>query len=141
MKLKLKIRKNKMASVKTLKKMSSGEPVAESELKEKSFYEETLPNIEWNEIKSREDLIIKLAKVTEGYVGADIEAVCREAAILALRENINAKEILPKHFKQALQKVRPSVTKEVQQTYEEMQQQLTAARVKQMLGEKPSYMG
>ena len=130
-----------MASVKTLKKMSSGEPVAESELKEKSFYEETLPNIEWNEIKSREDLIIKLAKVTEGYVGADIEAVCREAAILALRENINAKEILPKHFKQALQKVRPSVTKEVQQTYEEMQQQLTAARVKQMLGEKPSYMG
>ncbi len=32
--------------------------------------------------------IANLAKRTEGYVGADIEAICREAAILALRDVI-----------------------------------------------------
>ena len=44
------------------------------------------------EIKSREDLLKYFAKKTEGYVGADIEAICREAAILALREDINLQE-------------------------------------------------
>ena len=37
--------------------------------------------------------IKKLAKNTEGYVGADIESICREAAMLALRDNIKASEI------------------------------------------------
>jgi transitional endoplasmic reticulum ATPase len=32
--------------------------------------------------------IKKLAEMTDGYSGADIEALCREAAMLALRENI-----------------------------------------------------
>jgi len=49
----------------------------------------------------------KLAKNTEGYVGADIEAVCREAAMLALRENIEAEEIPYKYFKDAIDKVKP----------------------------------
>jgi len=49
----------------------------------------------------------KLAKNTEGYVGADIEAICREAAMLALREDIEAKEIPYKYFKQAIDKVKP----------------------------------
>ena len=82
-----------------------------------------------------------MAKKTEGYVGADIEAVCREAAILTLRDDINSKEILPRYFKLALDKVRPSVTKEVEKHYEELQDQLTAARAKQMLDDKPGYMG
>ena len=82
-----------------------------------------------------------LAEKTEGYVGADIESVCREAAILALREDITSKEILPRHFDQALQKVRPSVTPDVERAYEELQQHFTAARAKQMLDEKPGYMG
>ena len=34
----------------------------------------------------------KLADKTDGYVGADIEAVCREAAILALRKDKKVKE-------------------------------------------------
>ncbi|HLG23483.1 MAG TPA: hypothetical protein VI564_00975 [Candidatus Nanoarchaeia archaeon] len=99
------------------------------------------PNIEWDEISTKEELLVKLARLTEGYVGADIEAICREAAILALRENINSREILPRHFKQAVEKVRPSVTKDVERHYEELSEQLTAARAKQMLNDKPGYMG
>ena len=51
--------------------------------------------------------IKKLAKNTEGYVGADIEAVCREAAMLTLRKDLEAKEIPYKSFKEAIDKVKP----------------------------------
>ena len=56
----------------------------------------------------------KLAKSTEGYVGADIEAVCREAAMLALRDDLEASEIPNKYFKQAIEKVKPGHNKEEQ---------------------------
>jgi transitional endoplasmic reticulum ATPase len=109
---------------------------------------EVTPEYEINEkpsllsgIRTRDDLLKELAKQTEGYVGADIEAICREAAILTLRENIDSREIFSKHFEQALQKVRPSVTKEVEKYYEELSSELTAARAKQMLNERPGYMG
>ncbi len=94
-----------------------------------------------NGIKSRDDFLQYLAKKSEGYVGADIESICREAAILALREDIESREILPRHFDKAMQKVRPSVTRDVEKAYEELQEHFTAARAKQMLDEKPGYMG
>ena len=49
----------------------------------------------------------KLAKNTEKYVGADIEAVCREAAMLALRDDLETDEISYKYFKDAIHKVKP----------------------------------
>ncbi|RBQ23431.1 VCP-like ATPase [Candidatus Methanobinarius endosymbioticus] len=49
----------------------------------------------------------KLAKETDGYVGADIEAVCREAAILTLRDDIESKEVSMKYFNKAMEKVKP----------------------------------
>lgn len=65
-----------------------------------------------------------ILKDTKGYVGADIEAVCREAAMIAIREalrengDFDKKKILPEHFAAAIKKVRPSVTKEVKEAYE-----------------------
>ena len=116
--------------------MAAGEPVTEMELEDNNY------NIfDKVGIKTTEDLLRQLAKKTEGYVGADIEAVCREAAILTLREDINSRDILPKYFEKALDKVRPSVTKDVEKYYEELREQLTAARAKQMMDEKPGYMG
>jgi len=85
--------------------------------------------------------INKLAEKTEGYVGADIEAICREAAILALRKDINAKEVTLKHFTEVIKQVRPSTTKEVEKSYEELADQFSAARGKQMMEDKPSYLG
>ncbi|MFC1768660.1 CDC48 family AAA ATPase [Nanoarchaeota archaeon] len=83
----------------------------------------------------------ELADSTEGYVGADIEAICREAAIIALRVDINAKEIGKKDFDKALEKVRPSVDKEIEKAYEELKNQFSSAKAKQMEKEMPNYFG
>tara|TARA_Y100000294_G_scaffold131813_1_gene124178 strand:+ start:396 stop:2672 length:2277 start_codon:yes stop_codon:yes gene_type:complete len=83
----------------------------------------------------------ELAKKTEGYAGADIESVCREAAIFALRESKDTKEIAAKHFDKAIEKVPPSITKEIEKTYEDIRESLSSARAKQMQEEKPVYMG
>ena len=60
-------------------------------------------------IKAKEKLIKELAKKTDGYTGADIEGVVREAAMLALRDDITSKEVSKKQFEKALTKVKPSV--------------------------------
>lgn len=52
----------------------------------------------------------ELADETDGYSGADIEAICREAAITALRKDIEADKIVKKDFENALQFVKPSVS-------------------------------
>jgi transitional endoplasmic reticulum ATPase len=59
-----------------------------------------------------------LAKRTEGFSGADIEGLCREAAMNALREDMKAKTVDKKDFEEAEKKVFPSLTKEVQNHYE-----------------------
>jgi transitional endoplasmic reticulum ATPase len=59
-----------------------------------------------------------LAKQLEGYSGADIAALCREAAMLALREDINSKEVKLRHFQEAKKKIKPSLTPEVLTYYE-----------------------
>ncbi len=83
-----------------------------------------------------------LAEQTEGFVGADIEALCREAAMLALREDLKNKVITGDHFEQALMKVAPSVTKDVEQMYIALQDKFKAARAREMKAEaKPLYFG
>jgi transitional endoplasmic reticulum ATPase len=46
-----------------------------------------------------------LAKRTEKFSGADIAALCREAGMYALRENIDTETVEMRHFEQALEKV------------------------------------
>ena len=82
-----------------------------------------------------------LVEKTENYVGADIEAVCREAAIMALRDDIKAKIVSMKYFEKALEKVRPSVTPEIEAEYAKLKDQFSSARAKSMQEEKPSYYG
>lgn len=60
-----------------------------------------------------EDISLKeLIKRTDGYVGSDIESLCKEAALIALRENITSSEVTMKHFEAALDVVKPSITKQ-----------------------------
>jgi len=61
------------------------------------------------------------AEKTEGYTGADIEAVCREAGMLALRESMEAKEVKKKHFDLAMKKFGPSVTQDDVRRYNEIE--------------------
>ncbi len=83
----------------------------------------------------------KLVEKTEFYVGADIEAICREAAILALRDDIKIKSVEMKYFEQALEKVRPSASKDIEEAYKKLKDQFTSARGKSMQEEKPAYYG
>ncbi len=63
-----------------------------------------------------------LAEKTDGYAGADIESLAREAAMLALRKDINAKIVGKKHFEEAMLKIRPSVTKRDIEAYKRIEQ-------------------
>ncbi len=83
----------------------------------------------------------KLAEKTKGYVGADIEGVCREAAMIALREDIKNKEITMKHFLKALEMVKPSVDEEIEETYKRMEGYFTTARAKAIKEDKAAYFG
>ncbi len=51
----------------------------------------------------------RLAEVTEGYTGADLEALVREAGLRALREDLNIKHVAMRHFEEAMQVIKPSV--------------------------------
>ncbi|HRZ85624.1 MAG TPA: CDC48 family AAA ATPase [Candidatus Paceibacterota bacterium] len=84
--------------------------------------------------------IEELAEKTEGFVGADIENLTREAAILALREDINTKQVLKKHFDEAMKKVRPSVTKQDMETYNKIEETYLKS-AKAALANKTAYLG
>ncbi len=65
-----------------------------------------------------------LASQLSNYTGADIEAVCREAALIAMRAN--RKTVSKKHFEQAIERVRPTVTDEMMQYYGRMESMLVS---------------
>ncbi len=65
---------------------------------------------------------------TEGYVGADLENLCREAAMIALRENKDASVVEMRHFEAALKTVRPSTDKDVMKQYERIGHALEKAK-------------
>ncbi len=76
---------------------------------------------------SKEVNIETLVEKTDGYVGADIEAVCREAAMIALRENMDANEILMKHFEKALEKITPSLDEKDIKIFKELEETMKKA--------------
>ena len=79
----------------------------------------------------------ELARRTDGYVGADIEAVCREASMAATREFINSVSpedtgtsvgnvlVTMDHFEQALGEVRASVDEETRDRYEQIEERFS----------------
>ncbi|NHJ88070.1 MAG: CDC48 family AAA ATPase [Asgard group archaeon] len=60
----------------------------------------------------------EIAKRIEGYTGADIESLCREAAMLSLREDMNSDIVDIKHFEDAIKKVHASITPDMMKYYE-----------------------
>ncbi|XP_054340956.1 ATPase family gene 2 protein homolog A isoform X3 [Pongo pygmaeus] len=59
---------------------------------------------------------------TDAYSGAEIVAVCREAALLALEEDIQANLIMKRHFTQALSTVTPRIPESLRRFYEDYQE-------------------
>ncbi len=66
-----------------------------------------------------EDVDLEIvSSATDGYVGADLAALCREAGLAAMREDPDATCIRQHHFDIALTMVGPSVTDESIKEYE-----------------------
>ena len=66
----------------------------------------------------------EIASKLENYTGADIEAVCREAGLIAMRAD--KKTVTRKHFEEAVERVRPTVTDEMMLYYNRMEDLLTS---------------
>jgi len=81
-----------------------------------------------------------IAKKTSGYTGADLESLVRESALLALRENIEAKEVTKKHFNEALNKVKPSVSKSAIEVYQKIEENYLKS-AKAAVPQGGSYLG
>ncbi|MBW9052592.1 CDC48 family AAA ATPase [Rhizobium mesosinicum] len=62
----------------------------------------------------------ELAEQTVRFTGADLEDLTRRAGLIALRRSLDASDVTKGDFSKALQEVRPSVTPEMEQEYEEM---------------------
>ena len=61
--------------------------------------------------------LAQLTSMTKNYSGADIDAVCREAGLNALRTDINAKEVSFADFKESLGKIGPTITSNMEAWY------------------------
>ncbi|MDH5635003.1 MAG: hypothetical protein OEY30_04150, partial [Candidatus Bathyarchaeota archaeon] len=57
------------------------------------------------------------ARMTKGYSGADIQALCREAALNALRKDINSKLVPLTDFKEATSKIGPTISSDMETWY------------------------
>jgi transitional endoplasmic reticulum ATPase len=66
----------------------------------------------------------KLADMTNGFTGADLEALVREAVMLALREKLEAREVSMKYFLEALKVVKPSLSEDVMEKYQNIEKTL-----------------
>lgn len=65
-----------------------------------------------------------LSLITKYYSGADIESLCREAAMHSLRRDINANEVTMKDFLDAMKEMGPSITPDMEKWYKSFMQQI-----------------
>ncbi|MFW9780930.1 MAG: CDC48 family AAA ATPase [Candidatus Heimdallarchaeota archaeon] len=72
-----------------------------------------------------------LNKNLKGFSGADIETLCREAAMIALRENIKAKKVSLQHFEKAKEFLFPSISADIISWYEKFGERLKSRIIEQ----------
>jgi len=82
----------------------------------------------------------KLADMTDGFSGADIENLVREAAMAAVRSDWKAKPVHMKHFKAALDETRPSISQEDVKRFLELAEQVKKRQPQKSSDVLPGYM-
>ena len=93
------------------------EPDEKSRLQILKLYSGTMPlnkDVDLNQI----------SLATRYYSGADLENICREAAMHALRKDINVCEVTMKDFQDAIKEVGPSVSPDMEKWYKGFMQQV-----------------
>jgi len=82
----------------------------------------------------------ELVKLTEGFVGADVESLVREASLNALRKSMDSSEVCRVDFDEAFMRVKPSVSIETAKRYKKIEEYyLKSAKPGMELG--PIYTG
>ncbi len=87
-----------------------GKPDLESRLKILEIHTKDMPLMDVD--------LLSIAEKTDGYVGADLESLCREAGLIAYREDQNIEFVNKKHFAAALKAVKPSVDQKTMEGFE-----------------------
>jgi transitional endoplasmic reticulum ATPase len=77
---------------------------------------------------SKDVSLDELARRSQGYSGADIEAICREAAMNALREDVDATDVSSRDFDEAMERVGPSIAPEDDAWYQKFSKKLRRER-------------
>lgn len=73
----------------------------------------------------------ELSRDLDGFVGSDIEALCREAGLQALRENIDTDRVSYRHFSAARNKVHATMTPAATEYYEKIEMRIKKEAGKQ----------
>lgn len=92
------------------------EPDEESKIQIFKIYTKNMPLAKDVDAKA-------LASNSRNYSGADIEALCREAAMIALRRDVNVKEVTIRDFEEAKKRIGPSTTPDMEKWYKGFMQQ------------------
>jgi len=74
-----------------------------------------------------------IARSAEGYTGADIAAMVREAALYALREDLSASRVYMRHFIHAMSKIRPTLSDDMIKFYEGWRERFKQRLPKQVM--------
>ena len=82
-----------------------------------------------------------IARNTENFSGADLESLCREAAMTSLRKDLKNEEVSKKDFEEALKKVTPSIPKELRAHYEKFVERHRKVRSNTEAEAIPAYIG
>jgi len=116
-------------------KMASDKLVSDEEVNKKFK-----KRIRFTDLADKDKLLFNIAHQTAGFTGADIEALAREAGMIALRENKEAKQVRNSHFEDALKKIKPSVSKPLLEVYKKIEDNFLKS-AKSALPLESSYLG
>ncbi|MBD3155491.1 MAG: CDC48 family AAA ATPase [Candidatus Aenigmarchaeota archaeon] len=76
--------------------------------------------IKTKKVPIQKDVKLKnIAKETEGYSGADLEVLVREAAMHALRKDNKSDKVTKKDFEHAIENIKPSLNKDIIKFYQQ----------------------
>ncbi|MFW9854675.1 MAG: AAA family ATPase [Candidatus Thorarchaeota archaeon] len=89
----------------------------------------------------RDHLLDSLSERTAGYSGADLENLCREAVMSALRTDFNQRVIMFEHFESALKDCFPSVDSKLEAYYNEFESRVLGNKKGEFLSKQsPSFV-
>jgi transitional endoplasmic reticulum ATPase len=89
-----------------------------------------------DKMSNKEKFLYWISLRTDGYSGADIEALCREAVMLAIRQDDKAKIVKKIHFEKAMETVRAAITPNIIKFYDKVSETLGSGVAKKDKSEK-----